>query len=95
MSWVKLEAGLVIRYSYLWFSEYEKGRDEGVKDRPCAVVLALPTIDGGQRVVVVPITHSAPDDAIATMEIPAAVKKRLGLDGERSWVLLSESNYFK
>jgi sugar phosphate permease len=34
--------GLVIRYSYLWHSEYVRGREEGQKDRPCAIVAAIP-----------------------------------------------------
>jgi hypothetical protein len=33
----------VIRYSYLWADEHEAGRDEGIKDRPVAIVLALQT----------------------------------------------------
>jgi hypothetical protein len=39
--------GLVIRYSYLWAREAEEGRDEGVKDRPCAIVLVM--LDEGGR----------------------------------------------
>jgi hypothetical protein len=34
-------AGMVIRYAYLWRSEYERGLEEGLKDRPCAVLLAV------------------------------------------------------
>ena len=30
--------GLVIRYSYLWHREYLEGREDGQKDRPCAIV---------------------------------------------------------
>ena len=37
--------GLVIRYSYLWADEHTRGREEGVKDRPCAIVLVV----GGER----------------------------------------------
>jgi len=32
------ELGLVISYAYLWSSEADAGREEGGKDRPCAVV---------------------------------------------------------
>ena len=32
--------GLVIRYSYLWHSEHLAGREEGTKDRPCAIIAA-------------------------------------------------------
>jgi hypothetical protein len=35
------QPAMVIRYSYLWHGEYIQGREEGVKDRPCAVVAAL------------------------------------------------------
>lgn len=39
--------GLVIRYSYLWCSEYLEGREEGQKDRPCAIVAAIRADDHG------------------------------------------------
>lgn len=53
--------GLVIRYSYLWASERAGGQQEGVKDRPCAVVLVTED-DVGERVVtVLPFTHSTPN----------------------------------
>jgi len=81
---------LVIRYSYLWQSEHEKGREEGVKDRPCAVVLALP----GKSIVVLPVTHSPPSQDQAALEIPEPIKQRLGFDTERSWVVLAEANLF-
>jgi hypothetical protein len=88
------EAGLVISYSYLWLSEHERGREEGTKDRPCAIIVTLMREDGDNDVLVVPVTHTAPKDQSEAMEIPAAVKKRLGLDADRSWVVLSESNKF-
>jgi hypothetical protein len=31
--------GLVIRYVYLWSHEWVRGQEEGVKDRPCAIIL--------------------------------------------------------
>ncbi len=88
--------GLVIRYSYLWHSEHLAGREEGQKDRPCAIVAALrPADDAGEtRVLVLPVTHSPPAQAALAVEIPARVKERLRLDGERSWVVLSEWNEF-
>ena len=87
--------GLVIRYGYLWDSEYQAGREEG-KDRPCAIVAALrPADDPGEiRVLVLPITHSPPAQADIAVEIPPRVKERLRLDAERSWVVLSEWNEF-
>jgi len=88
------EIGLVIRYSYLWKSEHEKGNDEGVKDRPCAIVLSVTAGDLGTRVTVLPITHTPPQNEALALEIPPVVKRRLGLDFERSWIVLSEGNEF-
>ena len=87
--------GLVLRYSYLWHRERAEGRLEGRKDRPCAIVIALrPGEAGRTRVVVLPITHSPPDDADLAVELPARVRRRLGLDDAASWVVLSEWNDF-
>ena len=96
MSWPAPEPGLVVRYAYLWRREQEAGREEGTKDRPCAVLLALAggEGDGQPRVVVLPITHSPPQPPAEGIELPAATKRRLGLDGERSWVIVSEANRF-
>jgi len=94
VSWPSPQPGLVIRYSYLWDREAQTGREEGVKDRPCAVVLTRQDGDGNTRVYVLPITHTAPAQPDEAIEIPAPVKARLGLDGERSWVILNEANLF-
>jgi hypothetical protein len=86
--------GLVIRYSYLWAEEHRRGQEEGVKDRPCAIVLMTADAQGEQWVTVLPVTHTAPANREFAVEIPAATKRRLGLDDERSWVVLSEANRF-
>lgn len=44
--------------------------------------------------VVVLITHVPPTKSGAAIEIPARVKQHLGLDDERSWVVLDEFNVF-
>jgi hypothetical protein len=90
----KPEPGLVIRYSYLWLREHREGREEGTKDRPCAIILAAHDQEGETQVVVVLITHSPPELGIPALELPPAIKQHLGLDTERSWVVLSESNLF-
>ena len=87
-------AGLVIRYSYLWKREQEAGREDGTKDRPCAVVMAIMDQDGEWEVLVLPITHSPPPDPADAIEIPAETKKRLGLDTDRSWIRITEANQF-
>jgi hypothetical protein len=48
-------------------------------------VLALQDEDGRTRVYALPITHSPPEAGEDAIEIPAAIKARLKLDGERSW----------
>jgi hypothetical protein len=88
------ELGLVISYAYLWSSEAAEGQEEGLKDRPCAVVLSAKD-DGGDTVVaVVPVTHSPPQRPEEAVEIPPAVKRRLGFDEARSWIVVSEINRF-
>jgi hypothetical protein len=87
--------GLVVRYGYLWAGEHLEGREEGRKDRPCAIIAAVRTEDvEGIRVLVLPITHRPPEDARFAIEIPAIVKRRLRLDGAQSWVVISEWNDF-
>jgi hypothetical protein len=89
-----LQPGLVVAYSYLWASEDAQGVEEGRKDRPCAIVAARQFIDGREVATVVPITHSPPTHADDAVEIPVAIKVHLGLDTERSWVVVSEVNDF-
>ncbi len=86
--------GLVIRYSYLWAAEHARGQEEGVKDRPCAIILTTANEAGDQVVTVLPISHTPPSNPRLAVEIPAAVKRRLKLDDERSWVVLAEANRF-
>ena len=51
------EAGLVISYAYLWRRERETGLEEGRKDRPSVIVLAVERQkDGATIVTVLPIT---------------------------------------
>jgi hypothetical protein len=87
--------GLVIRYSYLWHSEHLRGREEGQKDRPCAIVAAIRSDESRViRTLVLPVTHAMPQHPEFAVEIPPRVKARLRLDSEKSWVILSEWNEF-
>lgn len=95
MSWPTPVPGLVIRYSYLWQREADEGREEGVKDRPCAIVFVVHKDDDeAPLVAVLPVTHSVPQNTDA-IEIPVLVKSRLKLDSEKSWIILSEANIFR
>ena len=95
MDFPKPEVGLVISYSYLWRDEAAEGHAEGFKPRPCAIVVAqIQDPEKPPRVVVVPITHTPHRDPNSALEIPAAVKRHLGLDDERSWIVLDDFNVF-
>ena len=91
----KPENGLVISYSYLWRNEYSAGKLAGLKNRPCALILVAENNEAEQIVTVAPITHTAPQDINVAIEIPSKVKQHLGLDGERSWVILDDFNQFQ
>ena len=41
-----------------------------------------------------PVTHRSPDNAARGVEIPPAVKRHLGLDHDRSWIIVSEGDQF-
>ncbi len=88
------DLGLVVSYAYLWNSEFEKGQEEGLKDRPCALVLSSRDEGGDTIVAVVPVTHGPPERPEEAVEIPAVTKRRLGLDEARSWIVVSEINRF-
>ena len=59
MSFPQPVPGLVIRYAYLWRTEQQRGQEEGLKDRPCAVILVTTDDEGDKVVTVLPITHPA------------------------------------
>ena len=89
------QPGLVIRYSYLWAHDAARGREDGSKQRPAAVVLVIDSPAAAPpRVYVLPITHTQPGKGAAAIEVPPAVARKAGLDAARSWVILSEFNEF-
>ncbi|MBD3662225.1 MAG: type II toxin-antitoxin system PemK/MazF family toxin [Arenibacter algicola] len=86
--------GLVVGYSYLWRHEHRSGEEGGRKDRPCAIVLVSEQVDGETVVIVVPITHTSPQDDETAVELPPETKKRMGMDDQPSWVMVNEVNRF-
>jgi mRNA-degrading endonuclease toxin of MazEF toxin-antitoxin module len=88
------EPGLVISYAYLWHREHKKRRTEGAKDRPCVIVLKVERQDELVIVTVSPITRRQPSTATPALELPVPVKRHLGLDSEKSWIVLDEINQF-
>jgi hypothetical protein len=89
------QPGLVISYSYLWRQEHLAGHEEGRKDRPCVIVLTVERDGEAAVVTVVPVTHTPPSNLTSAFEIPAPVKRHLGLDDSRSWIMLDEGNRFE
>lgn len=87
--------GLLIRYSYLWHDEAVRKQEEGAKDRPCMIVVAVQREGAATMVTVAPITHSPPRADAPAIEVPSGVKRRLRLDdNERSWIITNDLNRF-
>ena len=59
-----------------------------------AVVLVTQSADGFDLVHVVPVSTQSPHKGQASIEVPAAVRKHLGLSAERSWIVVDEWNRF-
>lgn len=58
------------------------------------VVVARIERKTGTLLLVAPVTHTPPSPGDAAIEIPARVKKQLGLDEAQSWVVVNELNRF-
>jgi hypothetical protein len=58
------------------------------------VVVAAIAQGNQTRLLVAPITHTAPERQADALEIPLVIKRRLGLDAARSWIVLTELNRF-
>ncbi|MEA3045294.1 MAG: hypothetical protein QOH47_3132 [Sphingomonadales bacterium] len=46
------------------------------------------------QLLVAPVTHAEPERGSDAIEIPLNVKRQLGLDQDRSWIVLTELNRF-
>ena len=71
-----------------------RGRVEGMKDRPCVIVLSVRKQADLTIVTIAPITHSEPVYREFALEIPIPVKRRLNPDDKRSWIILNDFNQF-
>lgn len=85
-------AGTVLRFAYLWSHEIRQGITAPSKERPVALVVAHRPESGS--CVVLPITHTEPCAPTVGIEIPDATRRRLGLDDERQWIILTDVNVF-
>lgn len=87
-----LSIGLVVRYEYLWHRRAASGADTADKERPACVAFTFDDSEHGRSVMLLPISRSEPTGDDVGIEIPQAVKGHLGLDRDRSWVIVSECN---
>jgi hypothetical protein len=58
------------------------------------VVVARTARESEVELLVAPVTHSPPERPGDGVEMPASVRRHLGLDKERSWIILTELNRF-
>jgi len=94
-SWTIPTPGDVLNYAFLWNYEARRGQTEGLKDRPCVVVLSVSQETYGLNVVVCPLTSQMPEPNASAVEIPHRIKNRLGLtDRDKSYAITSEINVF-
>lgn len=94
MAALEPEVGLVVRHSYLWWSESRQGREEGRKDRPCVIIHRRQNDHGETEVFIAPITHTPPKNPERAIRLPEVTKRRLGLDDQESWIITTEVNRF-
>jgi hypothetical protein len=57
-------------------------------------VLVSEDQNGEKVVLVLPVTHSPPAEPELAVEIPIKTKRRLGLDDQRSWIVVTDANRF-
>jgi hypothetical protein len=62
-------------------------------DRPVVVVVATLIHEDRTVLLVAPVTHRRPIQGNG-VEVPQRVKRHLGLDDERSWIVTTEFNRF-
>jgi hypothetical protein len=91
----KPEEGLVIGYGFLWNHERSAGIESG-KDRPCLAISIVPQENSERNVILLPITHSEPQQRGTSIEIPKYVNVALGFGkDDRSWIRLNQANIIR
>jgi hypothetical protein len=83
--------GLVIRYSYLWAREHDRGEESGRKDRPACVQIIVAGTKAGTIVALFPVTSQPPRPDRTALEIPETEARRVGL-ALPAWIIVDEWN---
>jgi hypothetical protein len=87
------QIGQIVRFDYLWRREAHSGLKDGLKIRPCAVIVARRRLDTGDfEVLLAPITHSPPSQPSEGYALPEQARPITGLDHQKSWLITSELN---
>lgn len=87
----KIGHGSVIRYSYLWAREHDRGEDAGRKARPVCIMLIMRSTDGLETSLFFPITSRSPGPDTHAVEIPEIEARRARLYSP-AWVIVDEFN---
>lgn len=87
--------GHVVAYPYLWKWQADRGQEEGEKERPtCLVIAVKDKVQNLTHLVILPISGTPPKSGQTAIEIPSLELKRAGLtDAKRGWITVSEYNY--
>jgi hypothetical protein len=83
--------GLVIRYSYLWAREHDRGEETGRKARPACLQIIMKRKQGGTIVMLFPITSQIPQSDRTALAIPDIEARRARLTTP-AWIILDEFN---
>ena len=89
-----LAEGDVIRYPYRWTAERDQGRSiEGIKDRPCCLILLIQDAAGRPTIFLAPISSKPPRADQEALSIPDTERRRAGLDRHPdAWIHVDEVN---
>jgi hypothetical protein len=82
MSIEDFKTGCVVRYSYLWAREPDRGETEGRKDRPVCLMLIIAR-EGREIAMLYPITSQTPTGKTRALAVPQIEARRAGLDRDQ------------
>ena len=85
--------GHVVAYEYLWSSKAGK-RQDGAKTYPTALILSTRDELGSTLVYALGISHMRPPDGRRALDVPAKLRRHIGLDAEPQWIYTDEVNVF-
>lgn len=83
-------SGTVVWSRYLWAREKGRGRQRGIKERPC-LILAHRRTRTGVLIAVLPISHCNRSKE-PRVKLPVSLKHPLQMSSDPSWVYIAEGN---